>query len=119
MTILLVSFVITACTKSTCPPDTVGYIAPPYPTEEMNQISKSQKIQIGREEVRVDEVISGDVCNDSWSGTVYVTCDIQIPAWEEEELFFQDCELQIDEGTVVYVEAHGDQPYYQGCSCHE
>jgi hypothetical protein len=67
----------------------------------------------------VDEVISGDVCNDSWSGTIYVTCDIQVPSWEEEELFFQDCDLEIEEGTVVYVEAHGDQPYYQGCSCHE
>jgi hypothetical protein len=70
----------------------------------------------------VDEVISGPLCNDSWSGTVYVTCDLQIPPWDKESeqaLFFQDCDLEIEEGTIVYVEAHGSQPYYQGCSCHE
>ena len=27
--------------------------------------------------------------------------------------------ILIEEGTVVYVEAHNDKEYTQGCSCHE
>jgi hypothetical protein len=118
--IILLGLLLVACkTGSTCLPETVSYLIPPFPEENMEQIIQPQEINIKREEVLVDEVITGPVCNDTWSGTVYVTCDIQIPAWEEEALFFQDCDLKIEEGTVVYVEAHGNQPYYQGCSCHE
>ncbi len=79
-------------------------------------------ILMNDQEVLVDEVITGPVCNARWAGTLYVTCDIQIPVWDkeaEEALFFQECALKIEEGAVIYVEAHGNQPYYQGYSCHE
>lgn len=120
----LAGLFLSACTKTKiyCPPDVIGYLSPPYSLENSEEGSKPQEIQIGRQLVKVDEVISGEVCNDTWSGTVYVTCDIQIPAWDseaDEALFFQDCDLKVEEGTIVYVEAHGDEPYYKGCSCHE
>ncbi|MEJ2549954.1 MAG: hypothetical protein P8Z34_04650 [Anaerolineales bacterium] len=108
-----------ACTSSTCPSDTISYLTAPYPTERADASLEEQRIEIGRQEVLVDEVITEDFCNDSLSGVVYVTCDIQIPAWEEEALFLQDCDLKIKDGTVIYVEAHGNQAYYEGCSCHE
>ena len=118
--VFLASSFLAACkTPPKCPPDTVSYLSPPFSPEYTEAISQPQKVKIGRQEIVVDEVISGEVCNDSWSGVVYVTCEIQIPAWEEEALFFQDCDLNIEEGTVVYVEAHDNQPYYKGCSCHE
>ncbi len=70
--------------------------------------------------VLVDEIITGAVCNDTWNGVVYLTCDIQVPAWEKDPFFFQDCNLEIEEGAVVYVEAHKDEAYTDGCSsCHE
>jgi hypothetical protein len=117
--ILLVGLLLAACTSSTCPNGAVGYLIPPYPTEDTETVTTPEIIEIGRQEVMVDEVISGDLCNDTWSGTVYVTCDLRVPAWEEESLFFQDCDLEIDEGTIIYVEAHGNQPYAKGCTCHE
>ncbi len=120
MILFLVSLFLAACkTTTTCPPDTISYLSPPYSPENTEVISQPQMVKIGRQEILVDEVISEEVCNDSWSGVIYVTCDIQIPAWEEEGLFFQDCNLDVEEGTIVYVEAHGNQPYYKGCSCHE
>lgn len=117
--ILPFCFLLGACTSSTCPPDTISYLTKPYPTERVGANLEEQRIEIGRQELLVDEVIAGDFCNDSLSGVVYVTCDIQIPAWEEEALFLQDCDLKIEDGTVIYVEAHGNQAYYKGCSCHE
>jgi hypothetical protein len=97
----------------------VDYLTPPYPPEDTETVTTPELIEIGRQQVMVDEVISGDLCNDSWSGTIYVTCDLNVPAWEEESLFFQDCDVEIEEGTIIYVEAHGNQPYAQGCTCHE
>jgi hypothetical protein len=117
--IILLGLLLVACVGSTCPPDTVSYLSAPYPAEDLELLAQPQAVDIGGQEIMVDEVITGPVCNDSWSGTVYVTCDIQIPAWEKDAFFFQDCDLDIEEGAVVYVEAHRDQPYYEGCSCHE
>ena len=118
--IFLISLFLVACkTPPKCPPDTISYLLPPYSPEISQEITQPQMVKIGHKEIQVDEVISGEVCNDSWSGVIYVTCGIQIPAWEEEALFFEDCDLNVEEGTIVYVEAHDDQAYYKGCSCHE
>ena len=117
--ILLLGLCLTSCYSSTCPSDTVSYLNPPYPPENLITSPQPQLVQIKNSEVMVDEVITGPVCNDTWTGTIYVTCDIKIPAWEDESFFFQDCDLDIEEGTVVYVEAHGNSPYQKGCSCHE
>jgi hypothetical protein len=117
--IILQGLLLVACMGSTCPPETVSYFSPPFPPENLEVIAQPQMIEVGREEILIDEVITGQVCNDSWSGTVYVTCDIQVPAWEKDAFFFQDCDLDIEDGTVVYVEAHRNDPFYEGCSCHE
>jgi hypothetical protein len=76
-------------------------------------------MEIKSKQIQVDRVITGPVCNETWSGTIYVSCDIQIPAWEKDPFFFQDCDFDIEEGTIVYVEAHNDKQYDKGCSCHE
>ncbi len=111
--------IVGACTSSTCPPDRIKYLTQPYPMENIDVSKDAEIMEIGRQEIAFDQVVSGPLCNNSLSGVVYITCDIQIPAWEEEATFFQDCDLEIAERTVIYVEAHGDQPYYEGCSCHE
>jgi len=72
--------------------------------------------------MEVDKVVDYPICNDDWSGVVYVTCDAQVADAaldaDENPLFFQGCELNIEPNTVVYVAAHNDAPYYKGCSCH-
>ena len=95
------------------------YLTPPYPPQVNDILTQPQLVEIKGEEVMVDRVITGPVCNDTWSGTVYLTCDIQVPAWEQDPFFWQDCDLDIEEGAVVYVEAHRDKEYTDGCSCHE
>jgi hypothetical protein len=80
------------------------------------------EIEIRNRMVRVDEIVHGFVCDDQWRGTVYVDCDVEVPDYEvvseEEANFFKGCNLQIEEGTVVYVAFHNDEAYYKGCSCH-
>jgi len=49
---------------------------------------------------------------------VYVTCDVQVLEWKDRPTFLEDCDLVIEPGTVVYVAAHNDAAYYNGCSCH-
>jgi hypothetical protein len=66
----------------------------------------------------VDKVIEGPLCNDSWKGTVYVACDVQVFEWEQDPLFLKGCNLSIEPGTVIYVAYHNDAAYYNGCSCH-
>ncbi len=68
----------------------------------------------------VDKVVDYPLCNDNWSGTVYVSCDAQVAEWDPEEgsRFFKGCNLTIDPDAVIYVAAHNDTPLYKGCSCH-
>ena len=77
-------------------------------------------VEIGGKTITVDQIVSGPLCNDTWAGTVYVTCDVQVAPWEKDEtpLFFQNCNLEIEPGTIVYVADHNDAAYYKGCSCH-
>ena len=76
------------------------------------------EMEIGGRTVLVDRVIEGPLCNDTWSGTVYVTCNVQVYPWEGQPTFLKDCNLTIEPGTVIYVADHGDEPYYKGCTCH-
>jgi hypothetical protein len=80
------------------------------------------EIEIRNRTVSVDKIVHGFVCDDQWSGTVYVDCDVEVPDYEviseEEANFFEGCDLQIEEGAVVYVAFHNDEAYYKGCSCH-
>ena len=78
------------------------------------------EVEIGRNLILADKVVGGPLCNDHWSGTVYVTCDARVAAWSDSKapVFLKGCNLDIDPGTVVYVAAHYNTPYYEGCSCH-
>jgi hypothetical protein len=81
---------------------------PPAPVE----------MEIGGRKILVDQVVEGPLCNGTWSGTVYVSCDVQVFVWEENPTFLKDCNLSIEPGTIVYVAYHNDTAYYNGCSCH-
>jgi hypothetical protein len=117
--ILLVPLILAACISSSCPPEAVTYLTAPFPPAVDGEAVQPQIVEIKGNEVLVDRVITGAVCNDTWNGTVYLTCDIQVPAWEKDPFFWQDCDLEIEEGAIVYVEAHKDKEYTDGCSCHE
>lgn len=104
-----------------CPPPTgvPQYLTgPPELLPTPPPYSTPTRMEIGGKSVLVDRVIEGALCNDTWSGTLYVTCDVQVYPWEGQPTFLKDCNLIIEPGTVVYVAAHGDEPYYKGCSCH-
>jgi hypothetical protein len=88
------------------------------PTESINPLTAPVGMEIGGKIISVDKVVEGPLCNDTWSGTVYVTCNIQVFAWKELPTFLKNCNLNIAPGTVVYVADHNDAAYYNGCSCH-
>jgi len=75
-------------------------------------------VNIGGKMIAVDKIVEGPLCNDTWSGTVYVSCNVQVMAWDKRPDFLKGCSLTIAPGTVVYVAAHKDVPFYNGCSCH-
>jgi hypothetical protein len=76
------------------------------------------EVEINGKTMKVDKLVEGALCNDTWRGTVYVGCGVRVFEWEEKPLFLKDCDLNIEPGTVVYVAAHNDAAYYNGCSCH-
>jgi hypothetical protein len=79
-------------------------------------------VEINGRMTEVDKLVNYPLCNDNWSGIVYVNCDAQVAESEldddENPLFFKGCNLNIEPNTVVYVAAHNDTAYYKGCSCH-
>jgi hypothetical protein len=75
-------------------------------------------MEINGRTIPIDRIIEGPLCNDTWSGTVYVTCNVQVYPWQEDPTFLKNCNLSISPGTVVYVAYHNDTAYYNGCSCH-
>ena len=113
--------------NTVCPPDE----GTPQPAlqlvdliETTNPSSTSGPIQVeiqGKMMV-VDKLVDYPLCNDEWSGTVYVSCDAQVAEAELDAdanpLFLKGCNLNIEPNTIVYVAAHNDAAYYKGCSCH-
>jgi hypothetical protein len=75
-------------------------------------------VEIGHESLQVDKVVEGPLCNDTWRGTVYVACNVQVYPWREQPNFLENCQLNIEPLTVVYVAYHNNTAYYNGCSCH-
>lgn len=112
---------ITAC-EPVCPPDAVTTLVPPFPDYEPLAVNPSTtpiEVAIKGKLREVDRVIHGPLCNDTWQGVIYVACDVQVAAWEEDPIFLRECNLNIEENTVVYVASHNDQQFNKGCSCHE
>jgi hypothetical protein len=124
-TLLLIAllYLTAGCQEATpvCPPVTqtpMYLITPPRQLPTPTPVSELQRIVIGRRERQVDKVVEGPLCNDHWSGTVYVSCDVQVYPWTEDPLFLKECQLDIEPQTVVYVAYHNNTAYYNGCSCH-
>ena len=125
--ISICTLLVGGCQPDVCEPGSITYVAdatslPDTATVlESGLTDGSTSIQIGKKTVEVDRVIHGPLCNDHWSGKIYVDCDVQIVAWTEEEgvNFLENCDLVIDPGTIVYVAAHNNAAYYKGCNaCH-
>jgi hypothetical protein len=97
---------------------------PEYLTEHPSELATPTPVlepiqaRIGNDTLFVDKVVEGALCNDTWRGIVYVTCNIEVYAWTEEPTFLRDCQLNIEPQTVVYVADHNNAAYYNGCSCH-
>ena len=120
---VILASLITACQAAApvCPPDSISYVtgdAPSLVRGDPEEPSTPMLVEINGKEMLFDDVIHGALCGGEWRGTLYVACDLQIAAWEEEPTFLEGCDLEIEPGTVVYVAAHNNEPYYQGCSCH-
>ena len=99
-------------------PALADLIASPPPDHQTDPVT----VEIAGKIQTVDVLVDYPLCNDQWSGTVYVSCDVQIAQAESDDhdnpLFLKGCNLHIEPGTIVYVAAHNDAPYYKGCSCH-
>jgi hypothetical protein len=126
LALIVLAMLISACGETGCPEGTLAYIddlsaVPAQIADSSNPASTTREIRafLGTKTVTFDEVIEGIICNDHWSGTVYVTCDIGIPTWEEDAFFMRECPVEIDPDATVFVEAHRDKAYMRGCSCHE
>lgn len=122
--LLALTFFLSACQPGdpACPADSIKYLPNPSSLQSPIQINSAiqapEIVAIKGQEIEVNQVVKGTLCDGSWKGTVYVPCEIQIYEWEENPTFLENCDLTIEPGTVVYVAAHNDEPYYQGCSCH-
>jgi hypothetical protein len=123
LSLWLMLLFLSACREATpvcLPPDsTPVYITMPpslLPTPTPSE-GKFQ-VLINRQEIAMDKLVEGALCNDHWSGSVYVSCDVQVYAWQEQPDFLKDCQLEIEPNTVVYVAYHNNTAYYNGCSCH-
>jgi len=92
----------------------------PFPAAEPGgEPASPLSIEINGKTLQVDQVIHGPLCNQTLSGTVYIACDIQIYEWQETQNFLDGCEFNVAPGTVIYVAAHNNTAYYNGCaSCH-
>jgi len=75
-------------------------------------------VEIEGKTVYVDRIVSGFLCDDNWSGTIYVD-EVQVHEWQNTPTFLRDCNLKIELGTVVYAAAHDGTRFLKGCSCHE
>lgn len=127
--ILLSMFFLAACERSNtvCPSDNragqpVLQLADLIETSTPIPPSGPIQVEIQGKLMEVDKVVNYPLCNDEWSGTVYVSCEARVAKAEVDvnanPLFLKGCDLKIAPDTVVYVAAHNDAAYYKGCSCH-
>jgi hypothetical protein len=127
--ITLSTFILVACERenTVCPPDNGTQQSAPNLAElieSTNPPTPSEPIlvEIQGNKMKVDRVVDYPLCNDDWSGTVYVSCQAQVAEAELDAdanpLFLKGCNLKIAPNTVVYVAAHNNAAFYKGCSCH-
>lgn len=81
--------------------------------------SGPEDIDIRGKLVTFGQVVHGPLCNNNLSGKVYIACDVQIAEWQDAPNFLDGCNFNVEDGSVIYVAAHNNTPYYKGCaSCH-
>jgi len=126
--ISLTVFFLAGCARknTVCPP--VAETQPALRLTDLVQTTKPvtpsgpAEVEVQGRMMRVDRVVDYPVCNDDWSGVVYVSCSARVAEAELDAdanpLFFKGCSLNIAPNTIVYVAAHNDAAYYKGCSCH-
>ncbi len=123
MLLISMLFLITACKEEVPPtPSSVTYMTPPFPTrvEKSDELPTTQvEVIIKGKTMLVDRVIHGPICNDTWRGVIYVAGDVQVATWEDKPTFLRDCDLIVEENTIVFVAAHNDEQFNKGCLCHE
>jgi len=126
----LLSFFLFGCARNNtvCPQDEGSHQpalqladlreAPP----PISDTTVSLQVEIQGKLIEVNKVVDYPLCNDNWSGTVYVSCEARVAEAELDAeaspLFLKGCDLNIESNTVVYVAAHNNAAYYKGCSCH-
>lgn len=124
---LILCLTLSACQSDpVCPEGSVTYVASPAMLEPPEQTPGTSipptpgVVEMGGKELVVDRIVTGPLCDDTWSGIVYVGCSLQIVDWSNKKnpTFLEGCSLTIEPDTVVYVAAHNNSPYYNGCSCH-
>lgn len=128
--VILLVFLISGCEReqTVCPADE-GMPRPALQLADLIELpppapasSAPIQVEIQGRTMDVDKVVDYPLCNDNWSGTVYVSCNVQVAEAEldtnSNPLFLKGCNLNIATNTVVYVAAHNDAAYYKGCSCH-
>ncbi len=124
LALVLLLLLTSACQAAdVCPEGSVTYVDDPallHSQTAPDPAPKPSLVKIAGNEVVVDRVITGPVCDDVWSGKIYVACNIRLAQWKNgsKPNFFKNCNLKIEPATVVYVAAHNDAAYYNGCSCH-
>jgi len=108
-----------------CTENSLAYLEPgeTFPTlEEISAKDTGPKqiiVEVNGKEMSFDQVVHGPLCNNHLNGKVYIACDIQIAKWQEKPTFLDGCDFEISPGSVVYVAAHNNAPYFQGCDfCH-
>lgn len=112
---------LTACQPDVCKDGSITYQedTSKFPLEADLVKQGPEEILIGKKVINFDRVVHGPICNDTWTGKVYVACDITIQDWEESPKFLEGCNLVVDPDAIVYVAAHNNAPYYKGCGeCH-
>jgi hypothetical protein len=127
LALVMLLLLTSACqTADVCPEGSVTYVDDPAllrtqtSPASTDPASQPSRVKIAGKEVAVDHVITGPVCDDIWSGKIYVGCNLKLAQWKNGSKpdFFKNCNLKIEPATVVYVAAHNDAAYYNGCSCH-
>jgi len=108
-----------------CTENSLSYLGPGESFPEFDEVKANNKqneqltIEINGKEMSFDQIVHGPLCNNHLTGKVYIACDIQISKWQEKPTFLDGCDFDVSPGSVIYVAAHNNAPYFQGCEyCH-
>lgn len=125
--VFMIPLMLLAASCLPTPPPELLYTATPKPPATSTPASEQSHdpsttpvlVEIGGRMVSVDRIIEGFLCTDAWQGTIYVSPDVEVNPWTDEPSFLRECDLRVDEGTIVHVASHPGEVFYRGCTCHQ